>query len=78
MAGESGMAKSSKKESPSPAYRAPGTTEWRDLSAPEGDEDQAKLAKKNLSDLGEVLLTSLQMQNLIVLAGSGCGLPPVL
>ncbi len=56
-----------------PAFRTPGAIEWRPLAAPEnGDDDQKKEAKSAKDELNNTLLASLQMQHLVVLAGSGC------
>lgn len=58
-----------------PAFRAPGAVDWRPLEAPDDGEDtQIKEAKINKDELNNTLLTSLQMQHLVVLAGSGCSL----
>jgi hypothetical protein len=55
-------------------FRPPRDTEWRPLHANTEDEDQKKRAKNNLEELHNTLLSSLQMQHLVVLAGSGCSL----
>lgn len=62
-----------KAEQTLPAFRAPGTDEWLCLAAAAdgGDTDNEK-AKKNKDELKNTLLASLQMQHLVVLAGSGC------
>jgi len=55
------------------AFRAPGAADWRELeyeNAP--DKDQQEEARKAKGELKNVLLASLQMQHLVVLAGSGC------
>lgn len=58
-----------------PAFRAPGTFDWRPLATTDdGDESQKKAAKHNKDDLRNTLLASMQMQHLVVLAGSGCSL----
>lgn len=55
------------------AFRAPGANEWRALVAENADEkDQQEKARKAKDELKNVLLASLQMQHLVVLAGSGC------
>ena len=55
------------------AFRAPGANDWRTLVAiASGDEKQKALTARNKEELNKALLTSLQMQNLVVLAGSGC------
>lgn len=48
------------------SLRSPGSAEWKALH---GDDDQAKGSR---SELNQVLLASLQMQHILVLAGSGC------
>lgn len=58
-----------------PAFRAPSSAEWRPLvTAGDSDDAQKKAVKSNQDDLNNTLLTSLQMQHLVVLAGSGCSL----
>lgn len=55
------------------AFRAPGTDDWRELVARNADDkDQQEKTRKAKDELKSVLLTSLQMQHLVVLAGSGC------
>jgi len=55
------------------AFRATGAIDWRELVAENAaDEDQPKVAKNAKGELKNVLLASLQMQHLVVLAGSGC------
>jgi hypothetical protein len=58
-----------------PAFRAPGTTEWRELSADSdsGKERQDEVRKAR-DELKNMLLASLQMQHLVALAGLGCSL----
>jgi hypothetical protein len=57
------------------AFLAPGAEAWRELEAEsEGDNGQQGQAKSAKDDLKKVLLASLQMQHLVVLAGSGCSL----
>lgn len=56
-----------------PAFRTPGAIEWRLLAAPDdGDDAQKKKAKSAKDELNNTLLASLQIQHLVVLAGSGC------
>lgn len=56
-----------------PAFRTPGAIEWRPLAASDdGDDAQKKEAKSAKDELNNTLLASLQMQHLVVLAGSGC------
>lgn len=57
------------------SFRGPNDTEWKRLKAvaDDGDDGEA-VAKRNREQLHDVLLKSLQMQNLVVLAGSGCSI----
>ena len=58
-----------------PEFKAPGAGAWRPLDVPaEGTNEQKEEARKNKDELKTVLLASLQMQHLLVLAGSGCSL----
>lgn len=58
-----------------PAFRPPGAVDWHPLvAASDGDEAQKKELKNNKGELNNTLLASLQMQHLVVLAGSGCSL----
>ena len=55
------------------AFRAPRADDWRELVAENTDDrDQQEEARKANGELKNVLLVSLQMQHLVVLAGSGC------
>lgn len=55
-------------------YFAPSSEKWKPIT-PEGEDDEAAdIAKKNRSALNEVLLSSMQMQNLVVLSGCGTSL----
>ena len=58
-----------------PEFKAPGAGAWRplDVSA-EGTDAQKAKARENKDELKTMLLASLQMQHLLVLAGSGCSL----
>lgn len=57
------------------AFRAPGTTEWRGLSADgESDKERQDEVRKARDELKNMLLASLQMQHLVALAGLGCSL----
>lgn len=58
-----------------PAFKAPGVADWRplDVSA-EGTDSQREEARRSKDELKNMLLASLQMQHLVVLAGSGCSL----
>ena len=64
---------------PPVAFKAPGESQWRPLDAEKvTDEDEQKrldqAASKNRGELNNTLLAALQMQHLVVLAGSGCSL----
>lgn len=55
------------------AFRAPGAVDWRELMVENAaDKDKQEEARKAKDELKNVLLASLQMQHLVVLAGSGC------
>ena len=57
------------------AFRAPGAADWRELVADNADDkEQQEKARTAKDELKNVLLASLQMQHLVVLAGSGCSL----
>lgn len=54
-------------------FRAPGAVYWRELVAADAaDKAKQEDARKAKDELKNVLLASLQMQHLVVLAGSGC------
>ena len=56
-----------------PTFRAPGSDEWLAFSAPAGvDVEVEKKAREAKENLKGMLLSSLQMQHLVVLVGSGC------
>lgn len=60
-------------EAETSAFRAPDAVDWRELVAEDAaDKDQQEKAQKAKDELKSVLLASLQMQHLVVLAGSGC------
>ena len=62
-----------KKGTVSLAFRAPGAVGWRELVAEDAaDNAKEEGARKAKNELKNVLLASLQMQHLVVLAGSGC------
>jgi len=55
------------------AFWAPGAVDWRELAAEDvADKAKQEEARKAKGELKNVLLASLQMQHLVVLAGSGC------
>lgn len=57
------------------ALRTPGAVDWRELVVGDAaDKDKQEEAHKAKDELKNMLLASLQMQNLVVLAGSGCSL----
>lgn len=54
-------------------FRSRGSDDWRPLAELAGADDaQRPVVKSNKDELHNVLLASLQMQHLVVLAGSGC------
>jgi hypothetical protein len=64
-----------KQDKTRPAFRAPGTTEWRVLSADgESDKERQDEVRKARDELKNMLLASLKMQHLVALAGLGCSL----
>jgi len=58
-------------------FKAPASDEWRALLVDSQDKDQQEKAKVARDSLKETLLVSLQMQHIVVLAGSGTSLDPV-
>lgn len=57
-------------------FKAPGEGEWRPLETDsDGQSCNKGEVKNNETKLNNALLASLQMQHLVVLAGSGCSLP---
>lgn len=55
------------------AFLAPRAVDWRELAAEDpADNGKQEETRKAKDELKSVLLTSLQMQHLVVLAGSGC------
>lgn len=55
------------------AFRAPGTAAWREVTVENtADKEKQEEARQAKDELKNVLLASLQMQHLVVLAGSGC------
>lgn len=62
------------KEKPIKAFKAPREVEWRLLETKFDDGDQQRRARNNQEELRNMLLGSLQMQHVVVLAGSGCSL----
>ena len=58
-------------------FKAPGSAEWCALPVEGEDKDQQQKTKTAHDSLKETLLTSLQMQHIVVLAGSGTSLDPV-
>ncbi len=60
------------------AFKSPGSANWRDLVAETGaDKDSRDAAEAAKQALHDGLLGSLQMQNIVVLAGSGTSLGAV-
>lgn len=60
----------SERKAATSAFRAPGAVDWRELVADNADQQEA--ARKANDKLKDVLHASLQIQRLVVLAGSGC------
>ena len=61
------------RETVASAFWAPGTDGWRELVAENADDkDQQEETRRAKDELKNMLLASLQMQHLVVLAGSGC------
>lgn len=60
-----------------PKFKAPASDEWCALPVDGQDKDPQEKAKAARDTLKETLLTSLQMQHIVVLAGSGTSLGPV-
>jgi len=58
-------------------FKVPASDEWRALQVESQDKDQQEKTKTARDALKETLLTSLQMQHIVVLAGSGTSLGPV-
>lgn len=58
-------------------FKAPAFDEWCALPVDGQDKDQQEKTKAARDTLKETLLTSLQMQHIVVLAGSGTSLGPV-
>lgn len=57
------------------AFKRPGNPNWFELTADdENDEDKKRSIEKNRDQLSDALLSSLQMHNISVLAGSGCSI----
>jgi len=57
------------------AFRAPGAVDWRELEAEDAtDKAKQEETRKAKDELKNVLLASLQMQHVVVLAGSGCSI----
>lgn len=56
------------------SFRSPRSSEWKSLEGEEGNEESKRLAQQNQEELRNILLSSLQMQHLVVLAGSGCSM----
>lgn len=58
-------------------FKAPASDEWCALPIDGQDNDKQEKTKHARDTLKETLLTSLQMQHIVVLAGSGTSLGPV-
>lgn len=60
-------------QKPTLAFKGPRDSEWKPLDS-NTDNGEQKVVKLNRDELHNTLLGSLQMQHLVVLAGSGCSL----
>ncbi len=58
-------------------FKSPASDEWCGLQVDSQDKEQQENTKTALNTLKETILTSLQMQHIVVLAGSGTSLDPV-
>src|SRR5690606_8880480 len=56
------------------AFKPPRSSEWKSLQTEESNDIGVDQARRNQDELYNVLLSSLQMQHLVVLAGSGCSM----
>lgn len=56
------------------AFRTPDSAEWQALATENKDDESQQELRKAKVELKNALLASLQMQHLVVLAGSGCSL----
>jgi len=64
-----------KNAEPIPSLKSPGRPGWRPLQAQTEDDDaKEQQASECRDELKSTLLAALQMQHLVVLAGSGCSL----
>lgn len=54
------------------AFRAPGSDDWQALATQNIGEASQNEERKAKEELNNILLASMQMQHLVVLAGSGC------
>ena len=57
-----------------PEFRGPGSSDWRSLAAGDAGDHGQQAVRKHETELNHLLLTSLQMQHVVVLAGLGCSL----
>lgn len=56
------------------AFRAPGSDDWRQLAESGEDNEKIEAAFRASEQLKSMMVGTLQMQNVVVLAGSGCSL----
>lgn len=56
------------------AYLSPRSAEWKKLETNSEEDDEKRAVKKARDNLEQVLLSSLKMEHLVVLSGSGCSL----
>lgn len=55
-------------------FLAPNETEWKEIEAGSEEQEEKTACDKNKKALNELLLSSMQMQNIVVLSGSGTSL----
>lgn len=55
-----------------PVFHTPGTGDWQALDTESAGDESQEGVRKAKDELKNMLLASLQMQHLVVLAGSGC------
>ena len=55
-------------------FLVPNETEWQEIETDSEEQEQKAKTDKNKKALNELLLSSMQMQNIVVLSGSGTSL----
>lgn len=68
------MTEEKKKRAVVTSFKPPRSSEWKPLQPEKDNGGSEKEARQNQDELHNVLLSSLQMQHLVVLAGSGCSM----